>query len=670
MDVKTAFLSGKLREEVYVSQPDEFVDPKNPNHVYKLKKSLYGLKQAPRAWYDLLLSFLLSQKFSKGTIDPTLFVRRVGKDILLYGMETCDLVDTPMVEKSNLDEDPQGKAVDPTRYHRMIGTLMYIASSRPDIVFVVCMRAQYQAKPTEKHLHAKSLKSLCSSSGALSRRSKTQNLMNSFWLTRSVLLMLKSLERFWISVQEWKVQNLLRILSNVPQILIWSNSSHEEQSQRFTREEDYISLVVDVDVSEESDSEPARKRTTSRRVVKKKVTISVADNIIPDLDVTLKLEQEAVDTMQALKQSKKTSRRQPATGGLSEGTSRIPRVPDESIVVSAISRSEQESEYFKEDQGDNEEVDWIDFDKDEEKKDDTDDDKSIDLGMTDDEETDNKFVHGDEQVNDDDDEEMLNAEVEDSRKGDAEISNVPKADAKKIKEIKDDAKKAKLPPPSSSLSVSLGFGDLFLKLSSNTSLVSIVMDIIDAEINLLLDIKIQSEVLHIQSSSILTEPVSMIFKPSVLTPIPSSLEICKIKREKVEKQEMPKYTIKSTNKAALKEYDLKSNLYQTMHKNKSFNRNHANHALYHALMKALIEDENVMDKGVADIVKNHKRQHDDDDDDDDEDPSAGPNQGSKTGKSAYAKESVKQPIVEVAMDDAVHSTTEDVVRDDDQPQDT
>ncbi|GKA03871.1 hypothetical protein Tco_0676652 [Tanacetum coccineum] len=69
-------------------------------------------------------------------------------------METCEPADTPMVEKSKLDEDPQGKAVDPTRYRGMIGTLMYLTSSRPDLVFVVCMCARYQAKPTEKHLHA------------------------------------------------------------------------------------------------------------------------------------------------------------------------------------------------------------------------------------------------------------------------------------------------------------------------------------------------------------------------------------------------------------------------------------------------------------------------------------------------------------------------------------
>ncbi|GJW22213.1 hypothetical protein Tco_0032835 [Tanacetum coccineum] len=113
-----------------------------------------------------------------------------------------------------------------------------------------------------------------------------------------------------------------------------------------------------------------------------------------------------------------------------------------------------------------------------------------------------------------------------------------------------------------------------------------------------------------------------------------------------------------------------------MHKKNSFTKNTVNHALYHALMEAFIKDENVMDKGVIDTIKNHKRQHDDDDDDDDEDPSAGlnqgkaPSKGSKTGKSASAKESVEEPIAEVAMDDAVNTTGKDVVRDDDQPQDS
>ncbi|GJV16908.1 copia protein [Tanacetum coccineum] len=83
MDVKMAFLNGELKEEVYVSQPEGFVNQDNPSHVYKLKKALYGLKQAPHAWYDMLASFLISQQFSKGAVDPTLFTRQAGNDLLL-----------------------------------------------------------------------------------------------------------------------------------------------------------------------------------------------------------------------------------------------------------------------------------------------------------------------------------------------------------------------------------------------------------------------------------------------------------------------------------------------------------------------------------------------------------------------------------------------------------
>ncbi|GKE26274.1 retrovirus-related pol polyprotein from transposon TNT 1-94 [Tanacetum coccineum] len=83
MDVKTAFLNGPLKEEVYVTQPDGFVDPEHPEKVYRLRKALYGLKQAPRAWYNELLNFLMSNGFTKGTIDPTLFTIRYGEDILL-----------------------------------------------------------------------------------------------------------------------------------------------------------------------------------------------------------------------------------------------------------------------------------------------------------------------------------------------------------------------------------------------------------------------------------------------------------------------------------------------------------------------------------------------------------------------------------------------------------
>ncbi|GJR47168.1 hypothetical protein Tco_1315271 [Tanacetum coccineum] len=105
-------------------------------------------------------------------------------------------------------------------------------------------------------------------------------------------------------------------------------------------------------------------------------------------------------------------------------------------------------------------------------------------------------------------------------------------------------------------------------------------------------------------------------------------EIIRIKREQGGKKPEPKYTIKSTDKVALKEFDLKGALFNIIHKNKSANRNPANYRLYHALMEALIEDENALDKEVADKVKDHKRKHDSDDDqdDDDEGPSAGSNQ--------------------------------------------
>nr|GEY55579.1 hypothetical protein [Tanacetum cinerariifolium] len=79
MDVKIAFLYGPLKEEVYVNQPNGFVDPYHPDKVYRLKNALYGLKQAPRAWYDELSTFLVS----KGSIDPTLFITKYRGDILL-----------------------------------------------------------------------------------------------------------------------------------------------------------------------------------------------------------------------------------------------------------------------------------------------------------------------------------------------------------------------------------------------------------------------------------------------------------------------------------------------------------------------------------------------------------------------------------------------------------
>ncbi|GJZ50999.1 retrovirus-related pol polyprotein from transposon TNT 1-94 [Tanacetum coccineum] len=156
MDVKKAFLNDILREEVYVSQLDGFVDQDNPNHVYKLKKALYELKRQ-RHLTDvddgqnvIFLGLQISQSPRGIFLNQSKYALEIIKK---YGMKTSDPVDTPIVEKSKLDEDPQGKAIDPTRYRGMIGSLMYLTSSQPDLVFAAYMCARYQAKPTKKHLH-------------------------------------------------------------------------------------------------------------------------------------------------------------------------------------------------------------------------------------------------------------------------------------------------------------------------------------------------------------------------------------------------------------------------------------------------------------------------------------------------------------------------------------
>nr|GEV64771.1 uncharacterized mitochondrial protein AtMg00810-like [Tanacetum cinerariifolium] len=210
---------GHLKEEVYVNQPDGFVDPYHPDKVYRLKKALYGLIQAPRAWYDELFNFLVSKGFSKGSINPTLFITKHRGDILLvqiyvddiifgstnpklskqfeklmnnkfemsmmgelkfflgiqihqsprgilinqakyaqeilkkHGITSCDSVGIPMATR-HLDADLSGTPVDQTKYRSLVGALMYLTASRPDIVHATCYCARYQAKPTEKHLTA------------------------------------------------------------------------------------------------------------------------------------------------------------------------------------------------------------------------------------------------------------------------------------------------------------------------------------------------------------------------------------------------------------------------------------------------------------------------------------------------------------------------------------
>nr|GEV71940.1 hypothetical protein [Tanacetum cinerariifolium] len=159
MDMKMAFLNGSLRDEVYVAQLDGFVDPDHPEKFYRLRKALYGLKQAPRVWYDELSKFLRSKGFTKG-----LQIHQSPHDIFInqakyaleilhkHGMDKGQSIGTPIDTKPKLDVDLSGNPVDQTDYRSKIKSLMYLTSSRPDIVQAVCYCARYQSRPTEKHI--------------------------------------------------------------------------------------------------------------------------------------------------------------------------------------------------------------------------------------------------------------------------------------------------------------------------------------------------------------------------------------------------------------------------------------------------------------------------------------------------------------------------------------
>ncbi|GJV80951.1 putative ribonuclease H-like domain-containing protein [Tanacetum coccineum] len=172
MDVKSAFLYGKIEEEVYVCQPPGFEDPEFPDKVYKVEKALYGLHQAPRAWYETLSTYLLDNGFQRGQIDKTLFIKRIKSDILLVQVYVDDIIfgstkkelctdfeklmhkkfqmssmgeltfflglqiaSTPMETSKLLLKDAEVEDVDVHLYRSMIGSLMYLTASKPDIMF-------------------------------------------------------------------------------------------------------------------------------------------------------------------------------------------------------------------------------------------------------------------------------------------------------------------------------------------------------------------------------------------------------------------------------------------------------------------------------------------------------------------------------------------------------
>jgi hypothetical protein len=202
MDVKSAFLNGPIKEEVYMERPPSFEDDRYPDHVYKLSKALYELKQAPRAWYECLRDFLIANAFKVGKADPTLFTKTYNGDLFVcqiyvddiifgstnqkssldvddgrvellpwisseatqtkytqdllkrFGMKDAKPAKTPMGTDRHLDLNKGGKSVDQKAYRSMIGSLLYLCASRPDIVLSVCMCARFQSDPKECHLVA------------------------------------------------------------------------------------------------------------------------------------------------------------------------------------------------------------------------------------------------------------------------------------------------------------------------------------------------------------------------------------------------------------------------------------------------------------------------------------------------------------------------------------
>ncbi|GJV91922.1 putative ribonuclease H-like domain-containing protein [Tanacetum coccineum] len=178
MDVKSVFLSRKIEEEVYVCQPPSFEDPHFPDKVYKVEKALYGLHQAPRAWYETLSTYLLDNGFHRGQIDKTLFIKRHKDDTLLvqvkqksdgifisqdkyvakilkkFDFASVKTTSTLMETNKAFVKDEEAEDVDVHLYRSMIGSLMYLTASRPDIMFVVCACARFQVTPKASHFNA------------------------------------------------------------------------------------------------------------------------------------------------------------------------------------------------------------------------------------------------------------------------------------------------------------------------------------------------------------------------------------------------------------------------------------------------------------------------------------------------------------------------------------
>ncbi|GJU03250.1 retrovirus-related pol polyprotein from transposon TNT 1-94 [Tanacetum coccineum] len=145
MDVKSDFLKGFINEEVYVAQPPGFIDFTKSNHVYRLKKALYGLKQALKAWST-------NKQLEDGIFfNQSKYIKEMLKK---FGLEDFKPMKTPMSMETKLIKDEEGESVDNTKYRGMIGSLLYLTASRPDIMFSVCLCARFQDDPKISHLEA------------------------------------------------------------------------------------------------------------------------------------------------------------------------------------------------------------------------------------------------------------------------------------------------------------------------------------------------------------------------------------------------------------------------------------------------------------------------------------------------------------------------------------
>ncbi|GKA32776.1 putative ribonuclease H-like domain-containing protein [Tanacetum coccineum] len=166
MDVKSTFLYGTIEEKVYVTQPPGFKDLDHPDKVYKVVKAFYGLHQTPREWYETLANYLLSNGFKRGMTDQTLFIKKKKGDIFLVQVyvddiifgstnkELCTVCLTPVDLEKPVVKDGDTDDVDVHLYRSMIGSLMYLTTSRPDIMFVVCACAKFQVTHMTSHLLA------------------------------------------------------------------------------------------------------------------------------------------------------------------------------------------------------------------------------------------------------------------------------------------------------------------------------------------------------------------------------------------------------------------------------------------------------------------------------------------------------------------------------------